>query len=317
MTKVRVFKDRSRRPVSRVAGARDRGRIGPAGDCRAALDRGHANGLAAGFAVLGFALRGLAAPEVHRTPVDYALLGFFILTGVSALLSYEPMVSIGKLRAATLFTIVYLFAENIRSRRWLRALAILLVASCMINVVYTFGQYAFGRGVKVYEVRPDSPLSAARWVTRKQNEALPIFTGDTLLEIDGRPLRSVEQLALELDASPQAAPAKIKIYRVEWMPVVEVPRGRLLPGNTAEATSRHSALDARTRLARRRLLRSLHDVCRSAATNRVAGLGLLSPCHAKAIATARCWHWQSSACAARYCSQSRVRRGLRSWFRQL
>src|SRR2546427_4401944 len=56
-------------------------------------------------------------PTVHKTPLDYALMGFFILTGLAAFLSYEPMVSIGKLRAANLFTIVYLFAENIHSRR--------------------------------------------------------------------------------------------------------------------------------------------------------------------------------------------------------
>src|SRR6266849_6070953 len=63
-------------------------------------------------------------PTLDRTPIDYAMLGFFILTGISALLSYEPMVSIGKLRAASLFTIVYLFAQNVRSRRVVRLLAV-------------------------------------------------------------------------------------------------------------------------------------------------------------------------------------------------
>ena len=173
-------------------------------------------------------------PEIHRTPIDYPMFGFFILTGVSAFLSYEPMVSIGKLRAAMLFTIVYLFAENVRSPRMLRALAIVLVASAMISVVYTFGQYAVGRGVKVYDVRPDSPLSTARLVSRRESRAVPIFNGDTLLEVDGRPLPNAEQLVAALDGSPHDRPAKIKIYRFEWMPVVEVPRGHLLPGSTAE-----------------------------------------------------------------------------------
>src|SRR6266850_5605722 len=63
-------------------------------------------------------------PELKRTPLDYPIFGFFLLTGLSSFLSYEPIVSIGKLRAACLFTIIYLFAENIRSRRVLRALAI-------------------------------------------------------------------------------------------------------------------------------------------------------------------------------------------------
>ena len=50
-------------------------------------------------------------PRLYRTPVDYALLGFFILTFISSLLSYEQNVSIGKLRGASLFTIVYLGAR--------------------------------------------------------------------------------------------------------------------------------------------------------------------------------------------------------------
>src|ERR1700730_3334415 len=78
-------------------------------------------------------------PKTYRTPIDYALLGFFILTGVSVVLPSEPMVSIGKLRAASLFTIVYLFAENVPSRRVVRLLAVTLVASCLLNVLYTAG----------------------------------------------------------------------------------------------------------------------------------------------------------------------------------
>ena len=63
-------------------------------------------------------------PKLHRTPVDYVLLGFFILTGLSAFLSYEPMVSIGKLRAASLFTIIYLVAQNVPSLKMVRLLVL-------------------------------------------------------------------------------------------------------------------------------------------------------------------------------------------------
>jgi hypothetical protein len=89
------------------------------------------------FWVSRFALR--PRPETYRTPVDYALLGFFVLTFFTALTSYDPDVSIGKLRAASLFTIVYLAAENVRSLRTARALALLLVASCALGTLYTFG----------------------------------------------------------------------------------------------------------------------------------------------------------------------------------
>jgi O-antigen ligase len=173
-------------------------------------------------------------PRLDRTPLDYPMFGFFVVTGLSSFLSYEPVVSIGKLHAACLFTIVYLFAENICSHRVLRALVIVLIASCMVNVCYTFGQYAFGRGVKVYGVSANSPLSDARRVSRAKIEPIPILSGDTLEEVDGRPLRSLQDLVANLNQSAQKGPAKIKIYRVEWVAVLEVPRGQLHAGATPE-----------------------------------------------------------------------------------
>jgi O-antigen ligase len=173
-------------------------------------------------------------PKLDRTPLDYPMFAFFVLTGLSSFLSYEPTVSIGKLRAASLFTIVYLFAQNVRSRRVLRALVIVLLASCMVNVIYTFGQYAFGRGVKVYGVSPNSPLSDAKRVSRAKIETIPILSGDTLEAVDGRPLRSLQELVAALNQSPQRGPAKIRIYRVEWVAELEVPRGQLHSGATPE-----------------------------------------------------------------------------------
>jgi hypothetical protein len=162
------------------------------------------------------------------------MFGFFLLTGLSSFLSYSPIVSIGKLRAACLFTIVYLFAENVRSPKVLRALAVALVASCMVSVLYTFGLYAFGRGVKVYGVSADSPLSDAKRVSRAKIEKIPIVSGDTLEQVDGRPLRNAEELVAALNDSTTSKPAKVKVYRVEWVAELEVPRGHLLSGERPE-----------------------------------------------------------------------------------
>jgi O-antigen ligase len=172
-------------------------------------------------------------PRLERTPLDYPMFGFFVLTGLSSFLSYEPTVSIGKLRAASLFTIVYLFAENVRSPRLLRALVLVLLASCMVSIFYTFGQYALGRGVKVYGVSLNSPLSDAKRVSRAKIETIPIISGDTLEEVDGRPLNNLQELVSALN-SPQAGPAKIKVYRFEWYAVLDVPRGQLHAGATPE-----------------------------------------------------------------------------------
>ncbi len=82
-------------------------------------------------------------------PVLYALLAFFAWTVLSSLLSYDRATSVGKLRAASLFTIVFLVASNVHTRRVLRLLALVLIASCMVNVLYTFGERIVGRGIRL------------------------------------------------------------------------------------------------------------------------------------------------------------------------
>ncbi len=173
-------------------------------------------------------------PELYRTPIDYPMFAFFLLTALSSFLSYEPSVSIGKLRAASLFLIVYLFAENIHSAKILRTLTVLLIAACIVNVLFTFGQFAIGRGVKVWSVAGDSPLSDARLMSRQQNQRIPIVSGDTLETVDGVPLSNLDDVLKALDQSADKPPAKIGVYRYEWIATLEVPRGRLLPGATTE-----------------------------------------------------------------------------------
>ena len=173
-------------------------------------------------------------PTLHRTPVDYPMFAFFLLTGLSALLSYEPSVSIGKMRAASLFLIVYFVAENIAAPKILRALVLFLLAATMVNVIYVFGQFAFGRGVKVSGVSAQSPLREARLESRTQNQSIPIVDGDTIEKVDGRRIRSVDEIVNALDQSSQREPAELQIYRVEWIATLKVPRGHLLPGGTPE-----------------------------------------------------------------------------------
>jgi len=160
-------------------------------------------------------------PKVYRTPVDYFLFGFFILTGLSSFLSYEPMVSIGKLRAASLFTIVYLVAQNVPSRRMIRLLALTLIAGCMVSVLYTGGERLLGRGVKVYGVSEQSPLYQAG-----------IRDGDTLLAVNGAKLHDPSELVNEL-SKPEKKMVTITAYRHELVLPCKVPRGTLLPGNNA------------------------------------------------------------------------------------
>ena len=159
-------------------------------------------------------------PQFYRTPVDFLILGFFVLTVLSTFLSYEPIVSIGKLRAASLFTIIYLFVENVTSLRVARLLALTLISACMVNALYTAGERLLGRAVRVDGVSESSPLYKAG-----------IRNGDTLLEVDGGKLRDPQELINAL-LKPDKNPAAVLAYRHELQPVFKVPRGSLLPGNT-------------------------------------------------------------------------------------
>jgi O-antigen ligase len=180
-------------------------------------------------------------PALRRTSVDYALLGFFVLTFISALLSYEPDTSIGKLRAASLFTIVYLAAQNVSSRRMLRALALTLVVSCMANVAYTFAVYARGRGVKIGALGAQSPLVVAG-----------VRAGDTVLGVDRRKVESPADIERGLAATqvgrelmirwPAGEPACwadervacVRGVRSEVPLAINVERGKFLSGATTD-----------------------------------------------------------------------------------
>jgi hypothetical protein len=170
-------------------------------------------------------------PQLFRSPIDYVLIGFFVLSGVSGVFSYNPVMSIGKMRAASLFTIVYLVSQNVPSLRLVRWLAFALIASCMVNVLFTGYQVGLGRGVKLQGVSAESPLAKAIFHTRTVTQPTPIVAGDIVWQVDGQRVDSPDELKAALESGYGVA--KVRIYRVEWTPELEVPR-TLLPGTNAE-----------------------------------------------------------------------------------
>ena len=171
-------------------------------------------------------------PTLFRSPVDYILVGFFVISGISGVFSYNPFMSIGKMRAASLFTIVYLVSQNTPSLRKVRWLAFALIGSCMVNVLFTAGQLAVGRGVKLEGVSAESPLAKAVFHTRTVTKPTPITAGDIVWQVDGQRVDSPDELAAALIS--QSGVAKVRIYRVEWTPELEVPRTLLSGTNVQE-----------------------------------------------------------------------------------
>jgi hypothetical protein len=158
-------------------------------------------------------------PRLFRTALDVPLWAFFGWSLVSSIFSYAPDISLNKLRGAALFLIFYFVINNLRHARAARFLALALVASCMVNVLWTPVQRIIGRGVEIHGISKESPLAKA-----------VLAEGDALLEADDKKLKTPEDLVAQLERNETT---KVKFYRPDFEFVVEVKRENLLSGANA------------------------------------------------------------------------------------
>lgn len=135
--------------------------------------------------------------------LELPILVFVWWSMLAAIFSYEPALSLLKVRSVGLFLIVFLVAQNLPNREWGKRLALLLIASSFINVGYVFWQKAVGRGLRVLEIAEGSPLSQAG-----------IRSGDVLLDVEGRTVRSLEDVAAAI-ASRRGERVRLFVFRPE------------------------------------------------------------------------------------------------------
>ena len=153
----------------------------------------HSIAVSQGFWLLG--LVALAArmiigprPRLRFTAIDAALLGFVAWSVLSAFTSYEPAISLDKLRSVGLFTVFYFARGSLRTPRSAYIVVSVLILSAMVTVVWTPLERIIGRGVEVHGVRPDGPLG--------RNGMLE---GDTILRVNGSRVSSPEDLIAEIE----------------------------------------------------------------------------------------------------------------------
>ena len=158
-------------------------------------------------------------PRLFRSPLDFALLGFFGWCLFSCFFSYAPDLSFDRLRVLTLFPIAYLVSQNVFHPKTVRFLAAVLIFSCAGSVVWTFVQRIPGRGVQVYGVKPEGALGAAKFQD-----------GDTLLRINGKRFRQPEDLIAALE---NGETIKLNAHRTDWHVDGELSRNKLADGASA------------------------------------------------------------------------------------
>ncbi len=138
-----------------------------------------------GLGLIAWAVRDLAARRFHfvRTPIDLPLICFAGLTILSSVFSIEPGLSLPKLKALTLFGVIYLVAANMRPRG-VRILTGLLIASSLIGVGFSLMEKILGRGMVITSIEAGSPL--------KQSDLQP---GDVIWMMERQRVFSLEGAA--------------------------------------------------------------------------------------------------------------------------
>jgi len=157
----------------------------------------------------------------HFGWLDAALWGLFAWSAISSFFSYEPLVSLNKLRGVAVFLIFYFVFYNARTYKSAFFLAAVLIGSCMVNALWMPVERIIGRGVEIHGLSENGALAKAH-----------LTDGDTLLEVNRQKVTTPEAV---LAAVEQAEVSRIKFYRPDFELTVELKRSDLAAGSDALA----------------------------------------------------------------------------------
>jgi hypothetical protein len=160
-------------------------------------------------------------PSVRIGPIGIALAALFVWSSVSSIFSYEPAVSLDKLRAISV-VLIFIFALNVlRDRRAIYLVAFLLIGSCMVNVAWTPVQKILGRSVQFSQLSPESPLAmkGAR-------------DGDVIVRANGKRVSTPEDVVKQF---ADTGNVRFEMNRLDGVFWIELSRTELLSGASAES----------------------------------------------------------------------------------
>ena len=136
-----------------------------------------------------------------RQPLAAPLLAYVVCSGISTLLSPDPIMSWDRMKIVCLVLVGIVVAQNIHRLRQVRTLVYLLILSGVAAAGFTAWQYAYGVGVEISAMGPDAVLLNAH-----------LMQGDIITRIDGRPVHTPAELESIIRNSPAAT-----FVRVEYM----------------------------------------------------------------------------------------------------
>lgn len=152
-------------------------------------------------------------PGIKAGNLGLLLCAFALWSALSSYASYEPEISMDKLRNVAVLLIFFFVFNLVKNRRAVHFLAFLLIGSCMISVLWTPIQKVVGRGVEVHGLMNGGPL-----------EKHGVKDGDTLLKANGRKVWTPADVIAELEASGKV---RLDVYRTDAPFAVEFESGDL------------------------------------------------------------------------------------------
>jgi len=159
-------------------------------------------------------------PSLKLTALNVALLALFGWAFISSLFSYEPAISLDKLRSVSLFLVFFFAYLNLRRLRSVYLVSLLIVFSCLINVAWVIGNRVIGRGVEVHGVSTEGPLGKSQ-----------IIDDATLVSVEGKRLNAPEELIASIEKNGSV---KVLVYEYEAYRNVDISRSDLSDGTSAE-----------------------------------------------------------------------------------
>jgi hypothetical protein len=158
-------------------------------------------------------------PKGRLAAFDIALLAFVGLTLISSFFSYEPRVSLGKMAAVSLVSIVYLASEYVSDLAIMRRILVILLASGFVACIYSFAGLAVGKNLKVVRLTADSPLRSAG-----------VDDGYTILKANGIEINSPGELGDAIARHSTNGVATLLVYRHELVDTYPLATETLSPG---------------------------------------------------------------------------------------
>ncbi|MGE5204117.1 MAG: O-antigen ligase family protein [Chlamydiota bacterium] len=140
--------------------------------------------------------------SLGRNPLLLPFLIFFGIAGLSAAVSYDPLLSWTRLGWFGLGVLILIVPDTVRSKRDLRLLIIVLLAAGSISGLRTAWQYTAGIGTELVDVRRDCPLAGDG-----------LWSGDMIQEINGHRTRTPSQWQRALQVTRHDEKLRLHVAR--------------------------------------------------------------------------------------------------------